>query len=691
MRRAFLIVFLWMALGAGQEVPLSPVPADALGDWAQAMVPLRLRSTPAQEVQFEGPKLLLAQWGEVTLGMARFALLLGVPADGEAHLWIDLDRDRRIVPTERLTPLRGPGYVEWNATLTFAAGTEYPLGVVWPEGRGYVYLVGGAPRVGELNLDGLVARFVLVDGDVDGVYGTKGDFFAVDADGDGTIHGDPDSHERFALAEPFTVGGRSFRVSSVEPQGRSVRLASTGYVPPKPPLLPGFPAPDLQFASFPDGKPISLSGLRGKVVLLDFWATWCGPCMEELPKLLELYAAHRDQGFEIVGVSLDTSEGDLRAVLASRGVGWPIAFAGKMWDNPLAQVYRVYQIPTTYLLDRDGIIRYRDLAGDELARRVAELLQAPVSGPARAPEPLPLSLGPPRPILEIAVPPEVGVPDDGKGSVPVRLVNTSPYDAEEVRVALAGLPAGAKVSGVELARIPPFGEREVELGIELPAARGEIARATVTVLYHYCIGDSCFQIGDEVPVALAVGEGKPPSAGIPMWWILVVLGAGLLLAALLRGRALLGVAILLVGLAGVSLAVGLLRGQGVQAWRIASSLCTSCVGIEEVRAEAPAFTPAQRAALEALPKPVHLVLFSTDWCKSCPYAKALVAEAARLNPKITYELVDAEADWTRAEGAGVVRSGKVVVPALLVVPTGRILFGTTDLPARLVAALGEVR
>ncbi|MCX7750408.1 MAG: redoxin domain-containing protein [Candidatus Bipolaricaulota bacterium] len=690
MKRALLLLLFWATFAAGQEVALSPVPTDALGDWAQAMVPLRLRATPTQEVKFEGPTLLLAQWGELGLGTARYALLLGVTGDGEAHLWIDADRDRRIVPAERLTSSRGAGYLEWQTTLRTGAGGDYPLGVVWPEGRGYVYLLGGAPRWGELSVEGKRVPFILVDGDLDGTYGSKGDFYAADVDGDGIIHGDPDGHERFSLAEPFTVGERSFRVSGVDPAGAAVKLAPTGYVPPKPPLIPGSPAPDLQFATFPDGRSVSLADLRGKVVLLDFWATWCGPCMEELPKLLELYAAHRDQGFEIVGVSLDTSERDLRAVITDRRIQWPVAFTGKTWDNPLAQVYRVYQIPTTYLLDRNGIIRYRDLRGAELAERVAELLRVPSAPSAKAPEPISLPAGPPRPILELAVPPEVGLPPGGKGTVPVRLVNTSPYEAEEVRVALTGLPAGAKTSGVELPTLPPFGERELEILVELPPTATGIQRARVALVYHYCIGDSCFQIQDEAPLALALGEGKP-AAGIPTWWILVALGAGLVVVALLRGRALLGMAVLLLALAGGALAVGLLRGQGVQAWRIASSLCTSCVGIEEVRAEAPTFTPAQRAALQALPGPVHLVVFTTSWCKSCPYAKALVAEAARLSPTITYEVVDAESDRARAEGAGVVRSGKVVVPALLVVPTGRVLFGTTDLAARLLAALGEGR
>lgn len=89
---------------------------------------------------------------------------------------------------------------------------------------------------------------------------------------------------------------------------------------------------------------------------------------------------------------------------------WPIAFSGKTWDNPLAQVYRVYQIPTTYLLDRDGIIRYRDLSGAELARRVAELLQTPAPVAARVPDPIPIPWARPGRSSRSPFPPRWGSP-----------------------------------------------------------------------------------------------------------------------------------------------------------------------------------------------------------------------------------------------------------------------------------------
>ncbi len=693
MKIALAFVLLVGLVATGQEVRLEPASSAELGDWAQSLVPLRLRSTPAQDVTFDGPALALSQWGEVVLGTSRYTLLLGVRADGQADLWVDANRDRRISADELLVGVRGPGYVEWSVDLrstpSGGAPFPYPLTVVWPEGRGYVYLLGGAPRRGTLVADGQIVTFVLVDGDLDGVYGTKGDFYAVDVDGDGTLHGDPDGHERFALAEGFTVGEKSYRLSQIDPGGAQVRLAPTGYVPPKPPLLPGYPAPELRFLTFPAGQPLALSDLRGKVVLVDFWATWCGPCMSELPFLLDLYAAHSARGFEIVGVSLDTSERDLRAVLAGRDIRWPVAFEGKSWDNSLAQLYRVYQIPTSYLLDRSGIIRYRDLHGEDLVRGVEELLSAPRGEEPRLPSPPVVIAGPPRPILEVHAPAEVGLTPGG--ALVVRLVNTAPYEAEEVRVSLTGLPTEVSAPSVEIASIPAFGEREARLVLVGTDALGVGFAATVAVVYHYCVADACFEIRDTAPVVFTVGGAPPPAGAFPLWWLVVALGVGVILAALLRGRVLAVVVVLLVGLAGASLVVGVLRGQATQAWRIGSVLCTSCVGIEEARSEAPTLSPAEREAIARFSRSAHLLVFHTPWCRSCPYAKALVAEAARANPRITYELVDADEERSRAERAGIIQSGKVVVPAVLVVETGQVLFGTTNLASRLAAALGEIR
>ncbi|MGD9841069.1 MAG: redoxin domain-containing protein [Candidatus Bipolaricaulis sp.] len=689
MRVVLAALVLWSACGLalGEEVRLAPAPEGIAGDWAQPLVPLRLRATPAQAVRFDGPPLALSQWGEVTLGTAHYPFLLGVRADGQADLWVDRNRDQVISGDELIAGARAPEYVEWGLELQATpAGGEpfpYPLTVLWPAGRGYVYLLGGAPRHGELGVDGARVAFVLVDGDLDGTYGTKGDFYAVDVDRDGIIHGDPDGHERFALTEAFTVGKESYRLSQIHPGGASVTLTPTGYVPPKPPLIPGFPAPEVRFTAFPDGDPVALSDLRGNIVLVDFWATWCGPCMAELPHLRELYAAYHDAGFEIIGLSLDTSEQELRTVLDSERIPWPVAFEGRSWDNSLAQIYRVYQIPTSYLLDRDGIIRYRDLHGEELAEKLTELLAAATPEPEMAPAPV--AFGPPVPILEIVVPPEVSLAAGEPQVLAVKLVNTAPYDAEEVKISVQGLPTQVEL---EVGTIPAFGERVAELAV---APLAESQSGSVAVVYHYCIGDSCFQIEDAVGVAFALGEPAPQPSGIPGGWILIALGVGLVLAVVLRGRGLFVVALVLVGVAGASLAVGILRGQATQAERIGSVLCTACVGIEEVRTEAPTLSPAEREAFAAFRGSAHLVVFHTPWCRSCPYAQALVAEVARANPRISYELVDADQDRARAEAAGVAAAGKVVVPAILVAETGRILFGTSDLSARILAALGEIR
>jgi len=137
--------------------------------------------------------------------------------------------------------------------------------------------------------------------------------------------------------------------------------------------------------------------------------------------------------------------------------------------------------------------------------------------------------------------------------------------------------------------------------------------------------------------------------------------------------------------------VGILRGQATQAERIGSVLCTACVGIEEARTAAPTLSPAEREAFAAFRGSAHLVVFHTPWCRSCPYALALVTEVARANPRISYELVDADQDRERALAAGIAAAGKVVVPAILVAETGRILVGTSDLSAQILAALGEIR
>ena len=123
-----------------------------------------------------------------------------------------------------------------------------------------------------------------------------------------------------------------------------------------------------------NGKSMSIANYKGKVVLVDFWATWCGPCVKELPNVLEAYSKHHPKGFEIVGISLDQSEQKLRDFIKEKNMTWQQYFDGKGWQNKLAGVYGVNSIPATYLLDGEGKIIGKDLRGEDLEKAVAKAL-----------------------------------------------------------------------------------------------------------------------------------------------------------------------------------------------------------------------------------------------------------------------------------------------------------------------------
>ena len=137
-------------------------------------------------------------------------------------------------------------------------------------------------------------------------------------------------------------------------------------------VVPDFSATDL------DGKPISLQQYRGKVVLLDFWAVWCPPCIVEMPNVKKVYDTYKDQGFDIIGVSLDTDETRLRNYLKTNDIPWRQIFSGQKWNSPLAKKYHMRSIPAPWLIDRDGTLISREARGVKLERLVVEALRSKV-------------------------------------------------------------------------------------------------------------------------------------------------------------------------------------------------------------------------------------------------------------------------------------------------------------------------
>ena len=125
-----------------------------------------------------------------------------------------------------------------------------------------------------------------------------------------------------------------------------------------------------------EGRTWSSDQLRGKVVLVDFWATWCAPCLADLPHLKRLHATYAPRGLVIVGVSLDRSSvRDFRSWLQRQAIGWPQIREVGGYDSPLAAQFGVDVLPASFLFGRDGQLLGRDLRGATLEARVRALLE----------------------------------------------------------------------------------------------------------------------------------------------------------------------------------------------------------------------------------------------------------------------------------------------------------------------------
>lgn len=313
-----------------------------------------------------------------------FSIMFQKFSDGSSQVYVDLNNN------EDLTDDGEPDWEEqtqdYNSKevlpeVAYRAGQEethvpYPVTLYYYSNKLSEVMVAyrNGYRRGEVSMADTNFQIALFDDDCNGLFNEDRGALVIDLNHDGTLKGQSDSEEYFKMGQPVVIGRQVFRVEELTASGDYIRFTQQdSVVTPAAEVeatttLPPFRTLDI------NGEVLDFGTLRGKVVLVDFWATWCKPWEARRDFLKGLYGRHARADFEIVGASLDYDVGHLIEYVEEHKIKWPQVGDGTGWDMSLVHLFKVRSLPKSFLIDRMGSIRYKDLSGRNLEGKIYELL-----------------------------------------------------------------------------------------------------------------------------------------------------------------------------------------------------------------------------------------------------------------------------------------------------------------------------
>jgi peroxiredoxin len=400
-----IAVFSSGAIAADDSVALTPVSSGAM-EKLRYYMPQRLDLSPTKPDSItKAPKdLSNPLYGTLTFGPkespTKYALIIDEPQGKDPVFYFDANANGDLTDDPAVKYDGSSGMVH-EATITLQPKNLPATTLVFyrfDKNEGpradfvhNVFYYRDYARIGQITLNGKSYTAALVDEAATGDYrggqsqNGPGVSLLIDINGDGQY---ANRGERFDPSKPFKIDGIAYELKDLTAAGDFSIARSTAKdveeIKAPPNLKIGEPALAFEMPTT-DGKTVKFPGdYKGKIVMLDFWATWCGPCMGEVPNLAANYQKFHARGFDVLGISLDKPDSlaKVNEVTRASNMPWPQVYDGKFWESKIAQQYGIESIPAAILVDGDTgkiIATKESLRGEELQGTLDKALKGKVN------------------------------------------------------------------------------------------------------------------------------------------------------------------------------------------------------------------------------------------------------------------------------------------------------------------------